>query len=71
MIKEKLEELKKQAIFKKEKQKGELFLVFCIADPNLRIEQIDFSFLTKNKKSKNRKCHKKYYIKNFTFKNGR
>ncbi|MEM4648188.1 MAG: hypothetical protein QXO12_02705 [Candidatus Pacearchaeota archaeon] len=48
MIKEKFEELKKQDIFIKEKNKGYLFLVFLITDANLNIEQIDFSFLKNN-----------------------
>lgn len=45
MIKEKFTELKKQEIFIKDKNKGDLFLVFLLTDADLNIEQIDFNFL--------------------------
>jgi len=79
MIKEKFNELKKETIFKKARLgKAELFLVFCITDPSLNIEQIDFSFINagklrseggkvgKNKENKTKATE----IKNFSFKNG-
>ncbi|MEM4318667.1 MAG: hypothetical protein QW244_03055 [Candidatus Pacearchaeota archaeon] len=71
MIKQKFAELKRQPIFKLEKG-FQLFLVFCITDSSLNIEQIDFSFISSNSsgKNKNEKEYKPHKIKNFSFKGG-